>query len=54
MYGSESCVFFNKAPDGNLRSFADSTLWVQDWVQLKRGKWLPFSCKRHQIGHLDF
>ena len=28
--------------------------WVQHWVQLERGKWLPISRKRHQIGHLDF
>jgi hypothetical protein len=27
--------------------------WVQVWVQLEKGKWLPVSCKRHQIGHLD-
>jgi len=27
---------------------------VQDWVQLEKEKWLPNSCKRHQIGHLDF
>jgi hypothetical protein len=31
-----------------------SSLWVQDWVQLKREEWLRFSCKRHQIGHLGF
>jgi hypothetical protein len=23
-------------------------------VQLKKEEWLPVSCKRHQIGHLDF
>ena len=54
VYVSESCVFFNKAPDGSLRCFANSTLWVKDWVQLKREEWLQDSCKRHQIGHLDF
>jgi hypothetical protein len=26
---------------------------VQMWVRLEKGKWLPVSCKRHQIGHLD-
>src|SRR6266851_142058 len=30
------------------------TAWVQVWVQLKKGKWLPISRKRHQIGRLDF
>ncbi len=29
-------------------------IWVQDWVQLRKEEWLRFSCKRHQIGHLDF
>src|SRR5580693_671467 len=29
-------------------------VWVQGWVQLKRKEWLQASCKRHQIGHLDF
>lgn len=28
--------------------------WVQDWVQLERQEWLRVSCKRHQIGSLDF
>lgn len=28
--------------------------WVQDWVQLKKKEWLCITCKRHQIGHLDF
>src|SRR6266850_3015959 len=27
--------------------------WVV-WVQLRKKKWLPISCKRHQIGHLEF
>ena len=26
--------------------------WVQRWVQLEKEKWLPISCKRHQIGQL--
>jgi len=29
-------------------------VWVRDWVHLRQAKWLPVSCKRHQIGHLDF
>jgi hypothetical protein len=28
--------------------------WVQVWAQLEKGEWLPVSCNRHQIGHLDF
>jgi len=39
--------------NGSLRIHARLT-WVQVWVQLGQGKWLPISCKRHQIGHLDF
>jgi hypothetical protein len=50
---------------GQLRAIASSFLptgilrtlyrvWVRDWVQLKQGKWLPISFKRHQTRHLDF
>jgi hypothetical protein len=28
--------------------------WVQVWAQLEKVEWLPVSCSRHQIGHLDF
>jgi len=34
-------------------AFAGSRL-VQHWVQVEKEKWLPISCKRHQIGRLDF
>jgi len=37
-----------------LRCVLWSPAWVQDWVQVQKREWLPVSCKRHQIGHLDF
>ena len=47
-------VFSPSVICGNLRSRGEGKIRVQEWVQLKREEWLRFSCKRHQIGHLDF
>jgi len=38
----------------NHFAFGPFTFWVQRWVQPNRGEWLPVSCKRHQMGRLDF
>jgi len=49
--GRSSAVFLRNAVQN---SAPIAGILGANWVQLERGKWLPISCKRHQIGHLDF